>query len=226
VLHHGCKGVVLSPTPFYAESDGQIGEPALSMEGRPRDGPRPQKPVGSLSCRVRVDRSHLARGARSNVRAAPTRLDTTANHTATHLLHKALKDILGETVQQAGSLVAPDRLRFDYTWHQPLTDDQIKAIEALVNDKIRENAEVTKTVMPIAEAKKSGAVAMFGEKYGDRVRIVAPATGRAILRRLPRQPHRRYRHLQDRVRSLVGRGRPPHGGAHRPRRACAFPESR
>jgi alanyl-tRNA synthetase len=177
VLHHGSEGdVVISPTPFYAESGGQIGD-AGTLEWK--DGRATvldtQKPVGELIVsRVRVDEGHLARGA--NVRAAvpqPTRLDTTANHTATHLLHKALKDVLGDTVQQAGSLVAPDRLRFDYTWHQPLTDAQIKAIEDLVNDKIRENAEVTKTVMPIADAKKSGAVAMFGEKYGDRVRIVA-----------------------------------------------------
>jgi alanyl-tRNA synthetase len=102
----------------------------------------------------------------------PTRLDTTANHTATHLLHKALKDVLGETVQQAGSLVAPDRLRFDYTYHQAPSDEQLQRVEEIVNDKIRENLEVTKTVMPIAEAKKTGAVAMFGEKYGENVRIV------------------------------------------------------
>jgi alanyl-tRNA synthetase len=177
VLHHGSEAdVVLSPTPFYAESGGQIGD-AGTLDWK--DGRATvldtQKPVGELIVsRLRVDEGHLARG--TQVRASvpqPTRLDTTANHTATHLLHKALKDVLGDTVQQAGSLVAPDRLRFDYTWHQPLTDEQIKAIEDLVNDKIRENAEVTKTVMPIAEAKKSGAVAMFGEKYGDRVRIVA-----------------------------------------------------
>src|ERR1700694_4369671 len=103
----------------------------------------------------------------------PTRLDTTANHTATHLLHKALKDVLGGTVQQAGSLVAPDRLRFDYTWHQPLTEEQTRKIEDEVNRTIRANMEVTKTVMPIAEARRSGAVAMFGEKYGENVRIVA-----------------------------------------------------
>jgi alanyl-tRNA synthetase len=102
----------------------------------------------------------------------PARLDTTANHTATHLLHKALKDVLGETVQQAGSLVAPDRLRFDYTYHQAPADEQLRRVEEIVNDKIRENLEVTKTVMPIAEAKKTGAVAMFGEKYGENVRIV------------------------------------------------------
>jgi len=177
VLHHGSEGdVVLTPTPFYAESGGQIGD-AGTLEWK--DGRATvldtQKPVGDLIVsRVRVDQGHLAHGL--TVRATvpvPTRLDTTANHTATHLLHKALKDVLGETVQQAGSLVAPDRLRFDYTYHQPLTEAQIKEIEALVNEKIRENVQVTKTVMPIGEAKKSGAVAMFGEKYGDMVRIVA-----------------------------------------------------
>jgi len=177
VLHHGSEGdVVVTPTPFYAESGGQIGDAGtLEWKGGRATVIDTQKPVGELIVsRVRVDEGHLPVGA--TVRATvpePTRLDTTANHTATHLLHKALKDVLGETVQQAGSLVAPDRLRFDYTYHQPLTDEQIKAIEDLVNEKIRENVEVTKTVMPIADAKGSGAVAMFGEKYGDRVRIVA-----------------------------------------------------
>jgi len=177
VLHHGSEGdVVITPTPFYAESGGQIGDAGtLEWSGGRATVLDTQKPVGELVVsRVRVDEGHLAHG--TTVRATvpmPTRLDTTANHTATHLLHKALKDVLGETVQQAGSLVAPDRLRFDYTYHQPPTDDQIKAIEDLVNEKIRENVEVTKTIMPIADAKKSGAVAMFGEKYGDRVRIVA-----------------------------------------------------
>ncbi len=177
VLHHGSEGdVVLTPTPFYAESGGQIGDAGtLEWKGGRATVIDTQKPVGELIVsRVRVDEGHLPVGA--TVRATvpqPTRLDTTANHTATHLLHKALKDVLGETVQQAGSLVAPDRLRFDYTYHQPLTDEQIKAIEDLVNEKIRENVEVTKSVMPIADAKKRGAVAMFGEKYGDRVRIVA-----------------------------------------------------
>jgi alanyl-tRNA synthetase len=177
VLHHGSEGdVVLTPTPFYAESGGQIGDAGtLEWQGGRATVLDTQKPVGDLIVsRVRVDEGHLAHGA--TVRASvpvPTRLDTTANHTATHLLHKALKDVLGETVAQAGSLVAPDRLRFDYTYHQPLTDEQIKKIEDLVNEKIRENVQVTKTVMPISEAKKTGAVAMFGEKYGDMVRIVA-----------------------------------------------------
>jgi alanyl-tRNA synthetase len=177
VLHHGSEGdVVLSPTPFYAESGGQIGDSGtLEWQGGRGAVLDTQKPVGELIVsRVRVDTGSLP--LKAKVRASvpvPMRLDTTANHTATHLLHKALKDVLGDTVQQAGSLVAPDRLRFDYTYHQPLSEEQIKQIEDVVNDKIRDNIEVTKTIMPIAEAKKSGAVAMFGEKYGDQVRIVA-----------------------------------------------------
>jgi len=176
-LHHGSEGdVVLSPTPFYAESGGQIGDTGtLTWDGGRATVLDTQKPVGELVVsRVRVDEGSLSLNA--HVRAevpVPQRLATTANHTATHLLHKALKDILGATVQQAGSLVAPDRLRFDYTWHHPLTDEQIKTIETEVNEKIRANLEVTKTVMPLEEAKRTGAVAMFGEKYGDSVRIVA-----------------------------------------------------
>jgi alanyl-tRNA synthetase len=176
-LHHGSEGeVVLSPTPFYAESGGQIGDTGtLEWEGGRATVLDTVKPFGDIPvARVRVDEGSLS--LQTRVRAsvpAALRLDTTANHTATHLLHKALKDILGATVQQAGSLVAPDRLRFDYTWHHPLTDAQIKEIEDAVNDRVRANLEVTKTVMPLSAAKQSGAVAMFGEKYGEHVRIVA-----------------------------------------------------
>jgi alanyl-tRNA synthetase len=176
-LHHGSEAeVVLTPTPFYAESGGQIGDiGTLVWENGRATVLDTQNPVGELIVsRVRVDEGSLPINA--TVRASvpiDTRLDTTANHTATHLLHKALKDVLGPTVQQAGSLVAPDRLRFDYTYHQPLRDEQARAIEEQVNEKIRANIEVTKTTMPIAEAKRSGAVAMFGEKYGESVRIVA-----------------------------------------------------
>jgi alanyl-tRNA synthetase len=175
-IHHGAEGeVVLSPTPFYAESGGQIGDSGtLEWDGGRATVLDTQKPASDLIVsRVRVDEGHLT--LHSKVRASvpvPTRLDTTANHTATHLLHQALKDVLGETVQQAGSLVAPDRLRFDYTYHQAPTEAQLRKVEEIVNDKIRANLEVTKTVMPIAEAKKTGAVAMFGEKYGENVRIV------------------------------------------------------
>ncbi|HYC60029.1 MAG TPA: alanine--tRNA ligase [Thermoanaerobaculia bacterium] len=175
-LHHGAEGgVVITPTPFYAESGGQIGDTGtLVWEGGRATVLDTQK-VGEVSIsRVHVDEGVLSANLRVRASVPQTlRLDTTANHTATHLLHKALKDILGNTVQQAGSLVAPDRLRFDYTYHQPLTDAQIKEIENAVNERVRANLEVTKTVVPLAEAKQSGAVAMFGEKYGEMVRIVA-----------------------------------------------------
>ncbi|HVT02351.1 MAG TPA: alanine--tRNA ligase [Thermoanaerobaculia bacterium] len=168
--------VVLSPTPFYAESGGQIGDVGtLLWDSGQAEVLHTYKPVGDLIVStVRIHEGYLMRDhlVQASV-PLPERLDTTANHTATHLLHKALKELLGETVQQAGSLVAPDRLRFDYTWNKPLDDAQLRAIEDKVNEKIRENLEVTKKVMPIAEARKSGAVSMFGEKYGEQVRVVS-----------------------------------------------------
>jgi alanyl-tRNA synthetase len=177
-LHHGSEGeVVLSPTPFYAESGGQIGDSGTLVwdGGRATVVTTAKAAGGDLPVsRVHVEEGFLSVGMQIKASVpVPVRLDTTANHTATHLLHKALKDILGPAVQQAGSLVAPDRLRFDYTHHQPLTDEQIKQIEDQVNERVRANLEVTKTVMAISEAKQSGAVAMFGEKYGDMVRIVS-----------------------------------------------------
>jgi alanyl-tRNA synthetase len=168
--------VIISPTPFYAESGGQIADiGSLEWDGGRAEVLDTQRPVGELVVsRVKVVSGKLTAG--TSVRASvpvDVRLDTTANHTATHLLHKALKDLLGETVSQAGSLVAPDRLRFDYSWNQPLSDEQLSQLERMVNDKIRENLEVTKKVMPIEEARSTGAVSMFGEKYGEQVRVVA-----------------------------------------------------
>ncbi|MGK2859350.1 MAG: alanine--tRNA ligase [Thermoanaerobaculia bacterium] len=176
-LGHGAEGeVVLSPTPFYAESGGQIGDGGtLEWKGGHAEVVDTQKPVGDLVVsRIRVVEGTLRMGDTVDASARlQARLDTTANHTATHLLHKALKNYLGDTVSQAGSMVAPDRLRFDYTFNRPLEDDELRDLERIVNEKIRENLGVTKTVMPIEDAKKSGAVAMFGEKYGEEVRVVA-----------------------------------------------------
>jgi len=168
-------GVVLDPTPFYAESGGQIGDQGeLSWPNGRATVLNTAKAGDWIVSEIEVTEGTLTRDARVQaIVPRETRLDTTANHTATHLLHKALKDILGPTVQQAGSLVAPDRLRFDYTYHQPITEAQIREIEDAVNAKIRENLEVSKKVMPIEEARSTGAVAMFGEKYGDQVRIVS-----------------------------------------------------
>ncbi len=176
-LMAGGKGrVVLSPTPFYAEAGGQVGDKGeLRWSG---GGHAEVTDTFKFGPEITVSEILVTSGelrvgtiVHASVSVVP-RLDTTANHTATHLLHQALKDVLGETVSQAGSLVAPDRLRFDYTYHQAPSDVQLRQVEEIVNDKIRANMEVTKTVMPIAEAKKTGAVAMFGEKYGENVRIV------------------------------------------------------
>src|SRR5262249_44565828 len=96
----------------------------------------------------------------------------TKNHTATHLLHKALKVVLGPSVGQAGSLVHPEDLRFDFTWGERMTEEQRRAVEDLVNRKVMEAIPVVWRVKPIEEAKEEGAVMMFGEKYGERVRVL------------------------------------------------------
>jgi alanyl-tRNA synthetase len=101
-----------------------------------------------------------------------TRRKTQANHTGTHLLHAALRKVLGESVRQMGSLVAPDRLRFDYAASRPTTPDEIREIERLVNEEVLRDLEVGKAVMSMDEAKKKGAIMFFGEKYGERVRVV------------------------------------------------------
>jgi alanyl-tRNA synthetase len=95
------------------------------------------------------------------------------NHTATHLLHAALRNILGTQVRQLGSLVAPEKLRFDYSYAKPLTPDQLKQIEDSVNSEILKDTALTKEEKPTEDAKKDGAIAFFGEKYGDRVRVVS-----------------------------------------------------
>src|ERR1041385_5507383 len=138
-LTAGQSGAVLiSPTPFYAESGGQIGDTGEIAWPNGRAQVTNTYKVGSwILSDVTVEQGTLTPELRVTATVPRfTRLDTTANHTATHLLHKALKDILGPTVQQAGSLVAPDRLRFDYTYHQPLTEEQIRQVEDIVNEKI------------------------------------------------------------------------------------------
>jgi alanyl-tRNA synthetase len=164
--------ILLRETPFYAESGGQIADKGeivgdgwrVDVDDVKKIGGRPAA-VGTLTGEFRFG------GVRASV-PGERRRDTERNHTATHLLHAALRQVLGEAVHQAGSLVAPDRLRFDFTHHGPVASERLDAIEELVNQWIWRAAPVTTEELPFAEARQRGAMALFGEKYGDVVRVV------------------------------------------------------
>ncbi|MBC7263465.1 MAG: alanine--tRNA ligase [Chloroflexi bacterium] len=167
--------VVLDKTPFYAEAGGQVGDTGVleSPSGRVvvEDTRRPLPDVT-------VHYGHVADGTiRTGEQVTAKvdrerRLDIARNHTATHLLHRALRTVLGDHARQAGSLVAPDRLRFDFTHLRPVTPEQLRAVEDIVNAAIRDNLPVIAQTMPYDQAIRAGAVALFGEKYGDVVRMV------------------------------------------------------
>jgi alanyl-tRNA synthetase len=163
-------------TPFYGEAGGQIGDTGLATSA---GGARIRivdtiKPGGDTIIHVgEIEAGTLAVGDTLELQVDEERRDRVrANHSATHLLHLALKRVLGEHVAQKGSLVAPDRLRFDYAHSRPLTSEQQQRIEDLVNAEIWRNHESLTEVLPAAEAHSRGAVAMFGEKYGEKVRVV------------------------------------------------------
>jgi alanyl-tRNA synthetase len=167
--------VITKRTPFYGESGGQVGD-AGELRG---SGSRfvvsdTQKPVTGLIVHVgKLAEGTLRRGDEVQLEVdTQKRAATRRNHSATHLLHLALRQVVGQQAMQKGSLVGPDRLRFDYSGSQPLTAAQISEIEALVNERILRNAEVTTEVMPMAEAKQQGAIGIFEEKYGAVVRML------------------------------------------------------
>ena len=176
-LEQGTSGeVLLDRTPFYPEAGGQVGDTgSLAADGLTVEVEDSRRPVpGLVLHRVRVKRGTLRRG--QTVRATvdePRRRMTAKNHTATHLLHAALRQTLGDHVKQAGSLVAPDRLRFDFTHFSPLGPHEVDRIEEAVNAQVWENRGVTTQVMSLDEALASGAMALFGEKYGEQVRVVS-----------------------------------------------------
>ncbi len=176
VLKEGERGqIIANQTPFYAESGGQVGDTGIIEMDTGRfeveDTKRPLPDLHVHTGRVLSGRIEAGRVARFAVDAT-RRADIRRNHTATHLLHAALRHVLGDHVKQAGSLVAPDRLRFDFTHFQPLSDAEMAEIQARVNAAIRANAEVQTRIMSPDEAVKAGAMALFGEKYGDEVRVV------------------------------------------------------
>jgi len=175
--------IVLDHTPFYAESGGQAGDNGELRNNTSRflveDTLKIQADVFGHHGRVVEGAIRLGDTLGAKV-DAEKRAKTVRNHSATHLMHKALREVLGEHVQQKGSLVDADRTRFDFAHNAPMTDDQIRRVEALVNAEILANAPTLARVMPIDEAQKSGAMMLFGEKYGDEVRVLDIGTSREL----------------------------------------------
>jgi alanyl-tRNA synthetase len=176
-LQAGDQGiVVLDHTPFYAESGGQVGDRGVLRKhgGVFRVLDTRKQGEGAIIHVGELTQGAIAVGDQlealvDHERRAATRL----NHSATHLMHAALREVLGEHVQQKGSLVDPDRLRFDFSHFQPLSPEELQRIENRVNSQIRANADVETRVMPIDKAMEAGAMALFGEKYGDEVRVLS-----------------------------------------------------
>jgi alanyl-tRNA synthetase len=171
-LPDGRVAVMLRETPFYAESGGQVSDHGtITGPGWSVSVSDVKKLDGRIAA-IGTATGEIAFGQAHAVVPRERRHDTERNHTATHLLHAALRTVLGEHVHQAGSLVSPDRLRFDFTHHGPLTHPQLVAIEAQVNAGVWTAAPVTTREAAYADAVEQGAMALFGEKYGDVVRVV------------------------------------------------------
>ncbi len=174
-LSGGAEGaVVLSKTPFYAESGGQIGDTGILVsEGKLFNVADTQKSSNANVHYGVVEQGELKIGdSIEAVVDADRRQAIRLNHTATHLMHAALRQVLGDHVTQKGSLVAWDRLRFDFSHYEGVSEDQLREIENLVNDEIRKNTAADTNVMSYDDAIESGAMALFGEKYGDKVRVL------------------------------------------------------
>ena len=198
-LAEGVQGsVILDNTPFYAESGGQVGDTGVLVGGENHPVAEAATPLlrkegslmratvadtyspvaGLIVHKVKIDKGSLKVGDTVNALVDVKKRDATRrNHTATHLVHAALKEVLGTHVKQAGSVVAPNFLRFDFAHYQPMTADEIAETEDLVNRYILQNEPVTTDLMKIEDAMRSGAVAMFGEKYGAEVRVLSVGNG-------------------------------------------------
>ena len=170
--------IIVNQTPFYGESGGQVGDEGVirGAKGALFRVTDTQKKAGGLvrARRHRREGHVQGRATRSTSRSTMRRRTATrANHSATHLLHEALRQVLGPHVAQKGSLVAPDRLRFDFSHTKPHDAEEIAEVEARVNAIILQNAPVETRLMALDDAMQSGAMALFGEKYGDEVRVVS-----------------------------------------------------
>ena len=175
-LEEGQEGYVVSDrTPFYAEMGGQVGDVGMIssdvFEAEVLDTRKSKN--GNTVHKVLVKKGTLSPGTALFTVEANVRKSTERNHTATHLLHKALKMVLGNHVNQAGSIVLPDKLRFDFNHFQPMTKDELKKVEDIVNSEVLMATPVVTEIMSMSEAKSSGAMALFDEKYGEEVRVLS-----------------------------------------------------
>ncbi|MBI1887044.1 MAG: alanine--tRNA ligase [Nitrosomonadales bacterium] len=183
-LNEGEVGVaVLDDTPFYAESGGQVGDcgELRSVHGifAVEDTQKIQASVFGHHGVVTTGKLTVGNGVTARVDGAARRR-TVRNHSATHLMHKALREVLGSHVQQKGSQVDADKTRFDFVHTQPLSDAEIRKVESIVNTEILANAECRARVMSIEDAQKTGAMMLFGEKYGDEVRVLDIGSSREL----------------------------------------------
>lgn len=172
--------VVLDQTPFYAESGGQVGDVGklTTADALAKVADTYSPIAGLIIHKVTVEKGSIKVGDTVTATVDVEKRDATRrNHTATHLVHAALKEVLGSHVKQAGSVVAPSYLRFDFTHYQPMSASEIAEIEDLVNRYILRNEPVTTNIMALEDAMRSGAVAMFGEKYGSKVRVLSVGDG-------------------------------------------------
>ncbi|MCB1671747.1 MAG: alanine--tRNA ligase [Gammaproteobacteria bacterium] len=167
--------LILDHSPFYGESGGQIGDcGTLEADGKKFEVTDTQKQGEYLIHRGVLQSGQLQVGDTVNAQVqAANRAAITLNHSATHLMHAALRQVLGNHVTQKGSLVTAERLRFDFSQPAPVTREELQQVEALVNREILANSEVSKEIMSMDEARAKGAMALFGEKYGDQVRVVS-----------------------------------------------------
>lgn len=173
-LSSGQKGIViLDHTPFYAESGGQVGDTGFLTLGENRFEVQDTVKVGNAFAHKGIAHGAIQLNERVHAEIDTERRQAIIkNHSATHILHAALRKVLGEHVTQKGSLVDPDKLRFDFSHFEAVTSDELRTIERMVNAEIRRNAVRETELMPIEEAKAKGAMALFGEKYDDEVRVV------------------------------------------------------
>ena len=230
--------LVLNQTPFYGESGGQVGDQGIirGPKGAVFRVADTQKRLGDLLVHFgRVEKGSFKGGDAVALEVDHSRRTSTrANHSATHLLHEALRQILGTHVAQKGSLVAPDRLRFDFSHTKPMSAEELAAVEDMANAYVVQNTPVTTRLMAMEDALETGAMALFGEKYGEEVRVVSMGRRRVrppiwpqgqqgvvggAVRRHACEPHRRHRPRQGRCRKCELGRRAAHRGADRGGRA-------